>query len=75
MTTECVPEVVAHRSIPAFTEPTAANRTLFDIAHATARDKADLTLVGPAAGYGADPMNEQLFSGLHAALELTHAHV
>lgn len=70
------PTAVAHRRIPAFAVPSVVNRLTFDQAQADLRDALPASrLLGSLAGHGADPLNEQLFSGLRAALEVCGAHV
>lgn len=70
------PAVVAHHRIPAFSVPSASNRHGFEQALGDLRDALPATrLLGALAGYGADPLNEQLFGGLRAALEVCGAHV
>lgn len=64
------------RSFAAFAEPTTVNRDRWLDADARLADAVGgLRRVGASAGYGADPLNEQLFSGIRAALEVSHAHV
>lgn len=64
------------RSFDAFAVPTHENRVRYEHAHEQMRAALPrLTLIGSAAGYGADPLNEQLFGGLRAAMEVCGAHV
>ena len=70
------PAVVAHHRIPAFVVPSASNRHAFEQAAGDLHDALPATrLIGPLAGFGADPLNEQLFSGIRLAEEVCGAHV
>ena len=70
------PAVVAHHRIPAFVVPSASNRHAFDQAIGDLADALPATrLIGPLSGYGADPLNEQLFGGIRLAEEVCGAHV
>ena len=70
------PTVVAHRLVPAFAVPSAVNRRAFEHAAADLGDALPAArLIGPLSGYGADPLNEQLFSGIRLAEEVCGAHV
>jgi hypothetical protein len=64
------------RSFDAFAVPTHENRVRYELAHGQMREALPgLMLIGGAAGYGADPLNEQLFGGLRVAMEVCGAHV
>ncbi len=67
--------LVDTRTFPAMAEPTAVNQRRFVAAHdAFVEAHPGVRLLGPVGGYGADPMNEQLFSGVATAMEVTGAH-
>jgi hypothetical protein len=62
------PVELGRRALRAFGDPTLDARRAFDAALAVFRERTgDLALVGPAAGFGADPLNEQLLQGIRIA--------
>jgi len=62
------PRELGRRAIRAFADPSIANRRQFDRALSAFQDQlAGLPLVGAAAGFGADPLNEQVLQGIRIA--------
>ncbi len=66
--------VIGARTIPAFAAPSAENRQRFEHSLELVRaEHPQVALLAGAAAHGADPLNEQLFAGMHHAMEVCSA--
>lgn len=69
---DATPIELGRKSFLAFIDPTIENRQHFDIATDLFRDQhGEVPIVGPAAAFGSDPFNEQIFQGIQISETLT----